>query len=132
MTRLEQDLMEYLDTRAAIANAAIAEVGKAGAHEAVAELRFIDAVRAIMDGQPLPARGGRVTLADQLCEAVQRWLAREADRINRGDHAGMSTISITIQNPQDEDGQLYLDCSIEERTYGTVEGGVIPGLRLKP
>lgn len=71
-----------------------------------------------------------MTLADQICEAVQRWLAREADRINR-DHAGMSTISITIQNPQEEDGRLYLDCSIEEKTYGTVEGGVIPGLRLK-
>lgn len=72
-----------------------------------------------------------MSLAHQIGEAVQRWLAREADRINR-DHAGMSTITITIQNPQDEDGQLYLDCSIEETTYGTVEGGTVPGLRLKP
>lgn len=54
MTRLEQDLCEYLDTREDIANEAIALAGKAGAHEAVAELRFINAVRAIMDGRPLP------------------------------------------------------------------------------
>lgn len=71
-----------------------------------------------------------MSLAEQICESVRRWLAREADRINR-DHAAMSTISITIQNPQDEDGRLYLDCSIEEKTYGTVEGGTIPGLTLK-
>lgn len=57
MSKLEQDLMEYTHTRAAICEAAIAEVGEAGAHEAVAELRVIAAVRAIMDGQPLP-RGG--------------------------------------------------------------------------
>lgn len=55
MTRLELDLMEYTHTRAAICERAIAEVGEAGAHEAVAELRIIEAVRAIMDGQPLPA-----------------------------------------------------------------------------
>lgn len=54
MSKLEQDLKEYIDTRERIARAAIAEVGEAGAHEAVAELRFIGAVRAIMDGQPLP------------------------------------------------------------------------------
>ena len=57
MNKLEQDLREYIDTRAAIADAAIAEVGKAGAHEAVAEKRMIADLRAIMDGQPLP-RGG--------------------------------------------------------------------------
>lgn len=57
MSKLEQDLKEYLDTREGIARAAIAEVGEAGANEAVAELRIIAAVRAIMDGQPLP-RGG--------------------------------------------------------------------------
>lgn len=57
MTRLEQDLREYIDTRESIANAAIAEVGEAGAHEAVAEQRMIADLRAIMDGQPLP-RGG--------------------------------------------------------------------------
>lgn len=54
MTRLQLDLMEYTHTREAVCEAAIAEVGEAGAHEAVAELRFIAAVRAIMDGQPLP------------------------------------------------------------------------------
>lgn len=57
MTRLEQDLREYIDTREAICGAAIAEAGRAGAHEAVAELHFIADLRAIMDGQPLP-RGG--------------------------------------------------------------------------
>ncbi len=57
MSKLELDLMEYLDTRATIAAAAIAEVGKAGAHEAVAEQRMIADLRAIMDGRPLPARG---------------------------------------------------------------------------
>lgn len=54
VTRLEQDLQEYTHTRKAICEAAIALVGEAGAHEAVAELRVIAAVRAIMDGQPLP------------------------------------------------------------------------------
>lgn len=54
MTRLELDLLEYTHTRETICRAAIAEVGEAGAHEAVAELRFVAAVRAIMDGQPLP------------------------------------------------------------------------------
>lgn len=58
MTRMEQDLREYLDTREGIANTAIGEVGTAGAHEAVAELRMIKVIRAIMDGQPLPVRGG--------------------------------------------------------------------------
>lgn len=57
MSKLELDLMEYTLTRAAICDAAIAEAGKAGAHEAVAELRFIAAVRAILDGRPLPVRG---------------------------------------------------------------------------
>lgn len=54
VSKLEQDLREYIDTREGIAKSAIAEVGEAGAHEAVAELRVIDAVRAIMDGQPVP------------------------------------------------------------------------------
>lgn len=54
MNKLEQDLREYIDTREAIADAAIAQVGRAGAHEAVAELRVIAAVRAIMDRQRLP------------------------------------------------------------------------------
>jgi len=57
VTRLELDLMEYTHTRAEICERAIAEVGKAGAHEAVAELRVIGAVRAIMDGRPLPGSG---------------------------------------------------------------------------
>jgi hypothetical protein len=57
VTRLELDLREYTHTRAAICESAISEAGRAGAHEAVAELRFIEAVRAIMDGQPLPTRG---------------------------------------------------------------------------
>jgi hypothetical protein len=57
VSKLELDLMEYTHTRAAICESAISEVGRAGAHEAVAELRFIGAVRAIMDGQSLPGRG---------------------------------------------------------------------------
>lgn len=54
MNKLEQDLMEYIDTREAIADAAIAQVGKAGAHEAVAEQRMVKDIRAILNGQPLP------------------------------------------------------------------------------
>lgn len=57
MNKLEMDLMEYTNTRETICRAAIAEAGEAGAHEAVAELRFIGAVRAIMDGRPLPGSG---------------------------------------------------------------------------
>lgn len=57
MTRLELDLMEYTHTRAEICERAIAEVGKAGAHEAVAEQRMIADLRAIMDGRPLPGSG---------------------------------------------------------------------------
>jgi hypothetical protein len=80
--------------------------------------------------EPQEGAGAGVNLADQICEAVRRWLAREANRINL-DQAGVATISITVQNPQDEDGRLYLDCSIEEKSYGCVEGGTIPGLVLK-
>lgn len=57
MNDLDQNLREYLDTREGIANTAIGEVGTAGAHEAVAELRMIKVIRAIMDGQAVP-RGG--------------------------------------------------------------------------
>lgn len=57
MTRLELDLLEYTHTRRAICDAAIAEVGKAGAHEAVAELRMIGDIEALVAGQPLPGRG---------------------------------------------------------------------------
>lgn len=56
MSKLELDLLEYTHTREAVCQAAIAEVGEAGAHEAVAELRVIADIRAIMDGRPLPAR----------------------------------------------------------------------------
>lgn len=54
MNKLELDLMEYTHTRQAICDEAIRVAGKAGAHEAVAELRMIADLRAIMDGRPLP------------------------------------------------------------------------------
>lgn len=57
MTRLELDLQEYIHTRRAICDAAISQVGKAGAHEAVAELRVVADIEAIVAGQPLPVRG---------------------------------------------------------------------------
>ena len=57
MTELEKDLQEYIHTRRAVCDAAIAQVGKAGAHEAVAELRMVADIEAIVAGQPLPTRG---------------------------------------------------------------------------
>ena len=56
MTRLELDLIEYTQTRRAICDAAIAQVGKAGAHEAVAELRVVADIEAIVAGEALPTR----------------------------------------------------------------------------
>lgn len=57
MTDLEKNLQEYIHTRRAVCDAAIAQVGRAGAHEAVAELRVVADIEALVAGQPLPVRG---------------------------------------------------------------------------
>ena len=56
MSRLEQDLLEYVHTREAVCATEIARYGKAGANAARAEQATLADLRAILDGRPLPAR----------------------------------------------------------------------------
>lgn len=56
MTRLESDLLEYIQTREAVCATEIAQYGLAGANAARAEQATLADLRAIMDGRPLPAR----------------------------------------------------------------------------
>lgn len=57
MSKLELDLMEYVHTRESEMEAAIKQVGIAGAMCGHGPRGTIADLRAIMDGQPLPARG---------------------------------------------------------------------------
>lgn len=58
MNNLEMDLLEYVHTREAVCDVEIARYGKAGANAARVERdTTLRDLRAILNGQPLPARG---------------------------------------------------------------------------
>lgn len=57
MTRLEQDLREYIDTRETKRAARVKDYGPIGNFIGLDDREIVADLRAIMDGQPLP-RGG--------------------------------------------------------------------------
>lgn len=57
MNDLEKHLREYIDTRESAVKRRIEKWGPVGLHLDVDEPAMIADLRAILDGQPLPARG---------------------------------------------------------------------------
>jgi hypothetical protein len=68
-------------------------------------------------------------LAEKLRGYITEWLARSALRIR--DEMCVAAITIRVEQPQgDDDGTLYLDCTIDETVTTDRTGGRITGQRF--
>lgn len=76
------------------------------------------------------------TLEEQLHKVVSTWLARVAPKL-RDESFDYASIKIRLTFPQgDDDGKLYLDYAVEEKSHFSSEadnagGGSVPSVDFK-